>query len=246
MSANSNNVSPSISRGIRNSSGTAHDQRRGPVAAVVERSQPVGVSRQTVQRTLALYREELEKLSREKEGPKTTLPTVVANLFQKHQRCLNATKRIGHVSGINVSDRFQYRAELFIIGLHRQRSNGIDFKRGENGQNLAISIVASGCYDNDMSSPDEVVYCGQGGNPTVSSRIVDQRWTGGNLALRNSIGARNPVRVIHGFKYSKPSPTDGTKSGYVYDGLYYVKEWRQVRGKFGKLVFKFTLKRIIE
>ncbi|KAK7279059.1 hypothetical protein RJT34_24103 [Clitoria ternatea] len=148
----------------------------------------------------------------------------------------NTRKRVGHVLGIEVGDHFQCRVELNVIGLHRQYWSGIDFV-GTGRKSLATSIVVTERYDNAKISQDSLVYMGQGGNPNVKSNVVvrDQKLIGGNLALKNSMDAKSPVRVV--LKVS---------GSFVYDGLYLVEKMTQARGKFGKLVFMFTLKRILE
>ncbi|MDD0148485.1 YDG/SRA domain-containing protein, partial [Shigella flexneri] len=93
------------------------------------------------------------------------------------------------------------------------------------------------------------IYCGQGGNIVEKSKAPeDQKLERGNLALRNSISAQTPVRVILGWKEPKASsdPLD-TKpklvSTYVYDGLYTVKNYWTETGPHGKKVFMFELRR---
>ena len=63
----------------------------------------------------------------------------------------------------------------------------------------------------------------------------DQQLKGGNLALLNSIRAKNPVRVIRGRKLPRASTT------YFYDGLYTVEKMWEDKGQVGKRVFKFKL-----
>ena len=63
----------------------------------------------------------------------------------------------------------------------------------------------------------------------------DQQLKGGNLALLNSIRAKNPVRVIRGCKLPRAFTT------YFYDGLYTVEKMWEDKGLLGKRVFKFKL-----
>ncbi|KHN09548.1 Histone-lysine N-methyltransferase, H3 lysine-9 specific SUVH5 [Glycine soja] len=164
---------------------------------------------------------------------------------QKHQ-WENDKKHVGHVVGIEVGDIFQSRVELNVIGLHRQFWNGIDYM-GTGKNSLATSIVVTNRYDNARKSNGTLVYSGHGGNPNVKSNvsIQDQKLQGGNLALKNSMDTKSPVRVILKFckKFEVGSNFDYL---YVYDGLYLVDKMTEERGKLGKLVFKFTLNRISE
>ena len=69
----------------------------------------------------------------------------------------------------------------------------------KGGQKFAMSIVASGHYVNDIISSEVMIYSGRDGNPSVGrSEPKDQKLEHGNLALKNSMEARTPVRVIRG------------------------------------------------
>ena len=68
----------------------------------------------------------------------------------------------------------------------------------------------------------------------------------GNLALKNNMAGKFPVRVIHCRKTLKAFDTIGINNGkglvYVYDGLYAFDSCREVRDQFGKLAFKTEMK----
>ncbi|KAL4595885.1 hypothetical protein ACB092_12G124900 [Castanea dentata] len=204
-------------------------------------------NRKKVEESLILFRELLSKRMAElkaKSGIKngaTRLAYIAAAIDLRWERkWVNLDKRIGAVPGVEVGDRFECATELNVIGLHRQFQGGIDYMV-KGGQKLATSIVASGRYVNDIISSEVLVYSGQGGNPSVGrSEPKDQKLERGNLALKNSMEARTPVRVIRGSEVSKASKT----VVYIYDGLYLVDKCMQERGAFGKLVFKFELRRI--
>ena len=51
---------------------------------------------------------------------------------------------------------------------------------------IAVSIVMSGGYEDDVDNSEDVVYTGQGGNDLLSTRkqIKDQKMEKGNLALK--------------------------------------------------------------
>ncbi|KAF6171796.1 hypothetical protein GIB67_007317 [Kingdonia uniflora] len=69
---------------------------------------------------------------------------------------------LGNIRGVEVGDKFQYRVELHIIGLHRPLQNGIDSMRRDNTV-LATSIVASGGYvDYAMDNGEVLQYSGRG------------------------------------------------------------------------------------
>ncbi|KAL7163623.1 hypothetical protein ACSBR2_039692 [Camellia fascicularis] len=155
---------------------------------------------------------------------------------------------IGSVPGVDVGDEFQYWVELALVGIHRLYEAGIDYMK-HGGMIIATSIVASGGYADDLDNPDVLIYFGHGGNITGRDKQQpkDQKLERGNLALKNSISAKNPVRVIHGSKETKLSTLDARAKivlTYTYNGLYTVERYTHDIGPHGKLVFKFELKRI--
>ncbi|KAL7229387.1 hypothetical protein ACSBR2_007985 [Camellia fascicularis] len=185
--------------------------------------------------------EEHEAQSKEKGNAAKQIHVEAANLLKKQQKWVNTERLLGPVPGVEVGHKFRFRAELLVIGLHHQFQSGIDYMK-KDGKIFATSIVASGRYANDVGSPDVLKYCGQGGNPTSGCKEPkDQKLERGNLALKNSMDAGTPVRVIRGRQNLKSSNILGR---YVYDGLYIVASCKQERGEYGKLVFMFHLNRI--
>jgi len=172
-----------------------------------------------------------------------------ARTMRKEHQWENTLRCVGHIPGIDVGDVFQYRVELNVIGLHRQFWNGIDYKVMGNSL-LATSIVVTNRHDNARKPNGTLIYEGQGGNPSVGriTSLRDQKLERGNLALRNSMQARRPVRVIFKVCGKSDGALSNTNSNshysYVYDGLYLVNTLKIERGRYGKLVFKFSLNRI--
>ncbi|KAK6254026.1 hypothetical protein QUC31_015746 [Theobroma cacao] len=226
-------------------------------------------SRRKIEETLRFYRELLvnrklfDELSQEPEkssdGKKYSGIGVhmrAARVLESSGGWVNTSKQIGHVSGIKVGDDFRWRGELSIVGLHHEFQKGIDYMKLINGKTLATSIVDSGRYENGVGiTSDVLIYCGEGENPNLSRvrKPKDQKLVGGNLALKNSMDSKTPVRVIRrltDIDTSKESTTVGAAKGndigykFVYDGLYRVTGFWKERGKFGRYVYKFSLKRI--
>ncbi|CAO2188692.1 unnamed protein product [Urochloa humidicola] len=150
---------------------------------------------------------------------------------------------IGDVPGVEVGDEFLYRVQLALVGLHRPYQGGIDTTKDEHGMLIAISVVASGGYPDELSCPGELIYTGSGGKKGVG----DQKLEHGNLALRNCVERKSPVRVIHGFKGLNREAGSHSRakevSRFTYDGLYrVVKCW--IEGPPGSKVLKYKLQRI--
>uniref|UniRef100_A0A2P2NY25 Uncharacterized protein n=1 Tax=Rhizophora mucronata TaxID=61149 RepID=A0A2P2NY25_RHIMU len=156
----------------------------------------------------------------------------------------NARKRIGAVPGVKIGDIFFFRMEMCILGLHSPSMAGIDYtsiKIGGEEEPLAISIVSSGGYEDNMDDEDVLIYSGQGGNIYRKDREgEDQQLVRGNLALEKSLHRGNEVRVVRGLK------DVGNPAGkvYVYDGLYKIEESWAEKGQTGFNVFKYKLVRI--
>lgn len=157
----------------------------------------------------------------------------------------NSRKRIGAAPGCEVGDIFYFRMELCIVGLHSPSMAGIDYmilKNGPNDESVAVSIVSSGGYEDNVEDGDVLVYSGQGGNlnNVRDKEVTDQKLERGNLALEKSLHRGNEVRVIRGLR----DLTTVAGKIYVYDGLYKVQESWVDKGKAGFDVFKFKLVRV--
>lgn len=170
-----------------------------------------------------------------------------AQALKDKEKYVNTTKMIGAVPGVEVGDEFQYRVELAVVGIHFPFQSGIDSVKVNEVQ-LATSIVTSGAYHDDVENADVLRYCGQGGNVVGKSKQPeDQKLERGNLALKNSIDAKTPVRVVRGWKEMKLvdslDPKPKLITTYVYDGLYTVTDCCTEKGPHGKQVFMFELRR---
>ncbi|KAL3837853.1 hypothetical protein ACJIZ3_022444 [Penstemon smallii] len=158
-------------------------------------------------------------------------------------------KPFGHIPGIEIGKEFRFRAELAIVGLHRQLVSGIDYVVLD-GKQFATSVVNSDPCENKAKTLDVIIYSGQGGVSKVGKKVVDQKLEKGNLALVNSMEMGYPVRVTHKRKSLDPPNTLGMNNkkniAYTYDGLYIVKKYWKERGQNKKLVFKFELHKMDE
>lgn len=204
-------------------------------------------NRQKINEVLSLYRELLEdrtklnQLSQENgKNPEMRSNSGImvhiraARVLEKIGKWVNNCKEAGHVLGIKVGDEFFWRGELSIVGLHHEFQKGIACVKSLNGKVRAISIVDSGRYANVVRiSSDKLVYSGEGGNPNLGGGVKakDQRLSGGNLALKNSMDDKTPVRLIR-----RVNNNDNAYK-FVYEGLFRVTEYWKERGN---LVHMFT------
>ncbi|KAK8459700.1 hypothetical protein SEVIR_2G193500v4 [Setaria viridis] len=202
-----------------------------------------------VRKLLQLFQVACRKITRLVEQGNRNIGRVDTEAFKALKRDPIYNKpgaMVGSIPGVKVGDEFHFRVELSIVGLHRPHQGGIDTST-VNGVPVAISIVASGGYPDELSSSDELIYTGSGGKAGGNKQGDDQKLERGNLALKNCIDTKTPVRVIHGFKGQNRSEIGHSKgkktSTFIYDGLYEVMEcWQE--GLKGEMVFKYKLHRI--
>ncbi|XP_059644713.1 histone-lysine N-methyltransferase, H3 lysine-9 specific SUVH5-like [Cornus florida] len=210
-------------------------------------------ARSKVRETLFHFQTYCRKLLRKEEAKlrqSNRIDIEAMDIVKKKGKELNTYKQmLGPVPGVEVGDEFQYRVELVLVGVHHLYQPGIDYMTSRTGEIIAISIVASGGYDDDLDNADVLIYSGQGGNSVGHNKQPeDQKLVRGNLALKNSISEKNPVRVIRGSRETKASDSSNARAKmvmtYTYDGLYIVKRYWQEPGPRGNLVYKFELTRI--
>ncbi|KAG0616455.1 hypothetical protein M758_5G117100 [Ceratodon purpureus] len=147
----------------------------------------------------------------------------------------------GDVPGVIVGDRFDYRSEMYVVGLHRQTQAGIVYV-DYGADKIATSVVASGGYEDDRDYGEVLHYSGQGGNDYRGEKRQqeDQTRSIANEALVRSFQLRIPVRVNRGHDVET---TKGWNKIYSYDGLYDVYNATTEMGASGYKVYKFELRR---
>ncbi|CAN1137594.1 Histone-lysine N-methyltransferase, H3 lysine-9 specific SUVH4 [Linum perenne] len=191
-----------------------------------------------------------EKVAIPDAKPKSMRPDLkAATKMSQANAILYPKKTIGNLPGIEVGHQFYSRAEMVVIGIHSHWLSGIDYIGASNQKEfqnyklpLAVSIVLSGMYEDDLDNADDVSYTGQGGHNLTGDKrqCKDQVMERGNLALKNCVDQSVPVRVIRGHV---------CKSSYVgkiytYDGLYKVEKCWAEKGISGFTVFRYGLKRL--
>ncbi|KAI3735097.1 hypothetical protein L6452_14585 [Arctium lappa] len=210
-------------------------------------SQKEQVRREKIKEAMTMFDDVYKQLYQENrskpKGEKTAhwrVTIEAAKIVKQRKKLMDADKDLGRICGIQVGDKFKFRAQLEMVGLHCQLQSGIDYAN-IRGKNLAISIVDSQRYSNERESCDVLLYSGHGGITFLGGKREDQKLERGNLALKNSMNEKNPVRVIR-----KLHSRGGRKNNdvFVYDGLYIVVDYKHKKGAEGKMVFMFQLKRI--
>lgn len=203
------------------------------------------IARDKVKETLTIFRKVFEE---EKSKSKEAMQCVRADLsafklFREKYGQGDGRKYVGSVPGVEIGDEFHQRVELCIVGLHHQRKAGIDYiNQGE--KTVAISLVSSGHCSNVRDKSDVLIYYG--------SRIPgkDQKPDRGNLALKNSMETKTPVRVIYGFVYYQSCNSQEARAKqkkvptYIYDGLYLVERYSRTKDNGDQYVFEFQLRRM--
>ncbi|XP_076955625.1 YDG domain-containing protein At5g47150-like [Bidens hawaiensis] len=208
-------------------------------------SQNEDIKRKNIQHAMAVFDEVYEQFCQEnKTKPKSEcimpyrVSIEVAKIVKKKLKWVDPGKVMGPVCGVRIGDKFKYRSQLKMIGLHGQPQSGIDYVN-VNGNNVAISIVDAHRYSNESESSDTLVYSGEGGNCVIGSKSPpeDQKLRKGNLALKISMYMKTKVRVIRKVEGAK-------RYVFVYDGLYIVDNYTKEKSEKGKNMYKFHLKRL--
>ena len=154
---------------------------------------------------------------------------------------------IGHVPGVPVGATFATRHDLAAAGVHRPPQAGICGTAAGGAE----SIVLAGGYVDDEDVGNEILYTGAGGNDRQTRRQTSHQTLGGtNAALVTSHQRGLPVRVVRG----RPRPSvlrnhprvvfAPPETGYRYDGLYLVTDYRPDVGSDGFRVWRFLLERL--
>jgi len=149
-----------------------------------------------------------------------------------------AAIKFGPIPSVKEGQIFPSREALAMAELHRSYQRGID----GNPTDGASAIVLAGGFIDNYDLGDEILYTGEGGNdPSTGKQIGDQDIESpGNSGLIRSMLKKLPVRVIRSSKHKSPfSPI----SGYKYDGIYYVEDYQQTKGKDGYKIVRFVLRK---
>lgn len=129
-------------------------------------------------------------------------------------------RKFGHIEGYTEGAIFNSRAEIKAANLHNRTVHGIS-----RIKNIGCDcIVLNGGYKDDEDNGNVIIYTGEGGKKEGKKEHEShQLFERGNLDLSFNKDSKEPIRVIRGskFKESKYSP----KSGYRYDGLYYLEDF---------------------
>ena len=150
---------------------------------------------------------------------------------------MKSNRIFGEINDVLEGDIFENRYDLSQKKVHKPIQAGISGSELEG----ADSIVVSGGYEDDEDLGDLIIYTGQGGRSEGSKlQVADQTLARGNKALAISFEKNLPVRVIRGAtKHSKFAP----KFGYRYDGIYFITDYWQEKGKSGFKIWRYRLEK---
>lgn len=150
----------------------------------------------------------------------------------KHRFLRNVDKCLGCISGVDVGDVFHFRVQLLMLGLHCSTRSDIDYLTKDD-KLLATSIASIHFeeFDKNAFKTDTLLFRGYG------PKDSDQKLEFGNLALKNNIDAKIPIRIFRGLRKRKEATL------YVYCGLYMVeKYWK--KNMDGYDIFVYRLNRL--
>ncbi|MDB2310791.1 HNH endonuclease [Opitutales bacterium] len=136
----------------------------------------------------------------------------------------------GEIEGIPEGFKFENRQAAHDSNIHRGTVQGIAAE--------GTSICLNEGYADDIDNGDEIIYTGQGGQDDKRNQIADQEFRAGNKFLVESYNQGRPVRVIRGPKLKSAY---APKSGYRYDGLYFIDSYWYETGHHGFKVYRFRL-----
>ncbi|KAJ7320747.1 PUA-like domain-containing protein [Mycena albidolilacea] len=160
------------------------------------------------------------------------------NLFPPHIRetqNMGIDSKYGKPKGVPVGTWWPTRQECCAARVHRTTEAGI-----HGCKDGAFSVVMSGVYD-DVDDGETFVYIGTGGRQNSSSCADQSMERKQNQYLVKSFKSRKVVRVVRG---KNPASKWAPASGYRYDGLYFITEAWEEKGKTGFKVCKFRFKRL--
>ncbi|XP_069152055.1 histone-lysine N-methyltransferase, H3 lysine-9 specific SUVH6-like [Solanum lycopersicum] len=93
-------------------------------------------------------------------------------ILRNQEKWVNSEWAFGHVPGVEIGDRFQFKVELAMVGLRHIFFRGIDYVN-INIKKVATSNVDSDQYENETISSQKFIYVGQGRKPRV---FVMREW----------------------------------------------------------------------
>ncbi|KAG0614600.1 hypothetical protein M758_6G189400 [Ceratodon purpureus] len=187
-----------------------------------------------------------------KEGHRRGLdcrPDIVAyNEMKKVSGDVNPGIIVGDLPGVEIGDKFTYRHQMAVVGLHRLPNVGIDYGYPPPHSiptATAIVLMPKAGYVDDKDYGNTILYTGQGGRKKRNQGapfVCDQELKKGNLALAKNYERKLPVRVIRG--HSVLGNSGPGVLGYTYDGLYMITNYEFSVGLNGFKVYKFSMERL--
>lgn len=148
--------------------------------------------------------------------------------------------KFGEIEGLVEGDLFRDQRELFALGFHGDRQQGIHGSQVHGAE----SVVISGGYEDDEDNGDTILYTGMTPGTWDRERKTTkghQTFTGKNKALAKNRDHSIPLRVFRSYKHrSNWSPAEGI----VYSGLYLVTNYWKTLNSQGHIIFRFRLQKL--
>uniref|UniRef100_K4BIQ0 SET domain-containing protein n=1 Tax=Solanum lycopersicum TaxID=4081 RepID=K4BIQ0_SOLLC len=116
-------------------------------------------------------------------------------ILRNQEKWVNSEWAFGHVPGVEIGDRFQFKVELAMVGLRHIFFRGIDYVN-INIKKVATSNVDSDQYENETISSQKFIYVGQGRKPRV---FVMREW---KIRRKENI----PILAINEIDNERPPP----------------------------------------
>uniref|UniRef100_A0A0E0K317 Histone-lysine N-methyltransferase n=1 Tax=Oryza punctata TaxID=4537 RepID=A0A0E0K317_ORYPU len=205
----------------------------------------VAIARESVLVSLQEFRVIYRKLFEEerakwRERGHGLRPDLAAYKIFRERFCAvdDGRRYVENVPGVRIGDRFNSSLEICVVGLHCQELTCVDCIRKKDGTYVAVSIVSyaqASTFNNNLECLLHI-----GSIATTS----DQEIEGTDLALKNSMDTKTPIRVIHVVTCEGENGEQKGMTNYVYGGLYFIEKFRMEKVKEDQHIPTYQLKRI--
>ncbi|XP_006648891.1 histone-lysine N-methyltransferase, H3 lysine-9 specific SUVH6-like [Oryza brachyantha] len=213
---------------------------------VIPKNKRVSTTRENILVSLQEFRIIYRKLLQEeqakwRERGKGLRPDLAAFKMFRERLCVVDDDRryVGNVPGVQIGDTFNSSLETFVVGLHRQQLNCVDYIK-KDGTCVAVSIVSYAQASASNNNLETLLH--------VGSIVItgDQKIEGTDLAMKHSMDTNTPIRVIHVVTCEGENGQQKGITNYVYGGLYFIEKFRMEKVKEHQHIPTYQLRRMAE